>query len=181
MTYSDQQNYLPPVPIEYSYEVIQDQLYAGEYPRNFDNRTTPAKIQRFIDFGITDFVDFTEEGELLPYTALLPKGIGHHRFPVPDPGPPQTLKQMHEIAAAIDRLVSDGKKVYVHCWGGINRTGVAVGAWLLYKGMTVTETMEEFERLWATNPKSAWEYPMIRRCKNLLTEYADRLQDGSEM
>ena len=163
------------VPIEYSYEVIKDRFYAGEYPRNFDERSTPAKIRRFVEFEITDFVDMTEERELFPYAPLLQKGMRHHRFPVPDPGPPQTLEQLYDIHVTIDKLLSEGKKVYIHCWGGINRTGIAIGTWFMYKGLSIADAMEEFERLWATNPKSKWEEPKVRHCEQYLADYAEFL------
>ena len=163
------------VPIEYSYEVIKDRFYAGEYPRNIDEQSTPVKIRRFVEFEITDFVDLTEDGELLPYVPLLPKNMRHHRFPVPDPGPPKTLEQLYDIHVTIGKLLSGGSKIYVHCWGGINRTGIAVGTWFMYKGMSITDAMAEFELLWMTNPKSGWEEPKIRYCRKYLAEYADFL------
>ena len=165
-----------PVPIEHSYEVIADRLYAGEYPRSKDNQTSPAKVRQFLDFGITDFIDLTEEHELKPYTAWLPDGIGHRRFPIIDLTPPKTMEQLHDIHRTIDRLILSDKKVYVHCWGGINRTGFIVGCWFVYKGATVAEAMSEFERLWATNPKSGWEVPLICGRKDYVTKYADWLK-----
>ena len=34
--------------------------------------------------------------------------------------------------------------VYVHCWGGIGRTGTVVGCWLVRHGMTGDEALAEF-------------------------------------
>ncbi|WP_374108489.1 hypothetical protein [Nostoc sp. XA010] len=35
----------------------------------------------------------------------------------------------------IDRALNGQEKVYVHCWGGIGRTGIVVGCYLV--GITV--------------------------------------------
>jgi protein-tyrosine phosphatase len=169
-----------PVPIAHSYEVIADRFYAGEYPRDRSDKTSSAKVQKFLDFGITDFIDLTEEGELKPYTSLLPSSVAHCRFPIIDLTPPKTMEQLHDIHTTIDRLISSGKKVYVHCWGGINRTGFIVGCWLIFKGASVAEAMTEFERLWATNPKSGWETPLIRGRKDYVSKYADWLKKSGK-
>lgn len=163
------------VPIEFSYEVIRDRFYAGEYPRDKNDRSAKAKVQKFLDFGITDFIDLTEDGEKATYTFLLPKGIGHYRFPILDRSVPEMMEQLQEILDTIDRLIVSDRKVYVHCWGGIDRTGLIVGCWFVYKGMSVEDALAEFERLWATNPKSAWTTPMIRYRKDFVVRYADWL------
>jgi len=41
---------------------------------------------------------------------------------------------MVEILDAIDADLADGHCSYVHCWGGIGRTGTTVGCWLIRHG-----------------------------------------------
>ena len=73
------------------------QLVAGEYPSAKDAAAAEIKLGRFVQFGITTFVDLTEEGEhgLRPYAsdiralaAASGRSVAHHRRPIPDLGTP---------------------------------------------------------------------------------------------
>ena len=61
-----------------------ERLYAGEYPGDKGQERAIDKLKDFLAFGITHFVDLTEEGELTPYAHLLPEGVAHRRFPIVD-------------------------------------------------------------------------------------------------
>jgi protein-tyrosine phosphatase len=171
-------------PIKFSYEVVEDKFYAGEYPRDKDDVASLTKIGQFVDFGITDFIDLTEDGELAPYAQFLPEGIGHYRFPLPDVTAPKTFEQLHNILTTIDRLLNSGRKVYVHCFGGIDRTGVIVACWFAYCGLSAEQAFTEYKKRWATNPKAERpEFklhrrdPLIFHRKEYIREYGDWLKN----
>ena len=42
---------------------------------------------------------------------------------------------MSRILDDVDAALADGRTVYVHCWGGIGRTGTVVGCWLMRHGL----------------------------------------------
>lgn len=54
-------------PITQSFCVIPDKVYAGEYAGDLHN--PEQKIRRLEEFGITHFIDLTEEGELNPIST----------------------------------------------------------------------------------------------------------------
>ena len=144
-------------PIDNSYKVTKN-IYAGEYPRNKDYESSYAKIKHFENFGITHFVDLTEEGELQPYEPLLYKGAKYLRFPIKDVSIPQSTKSVQDLIAKITKVIKGNPKakVYIHCWGGVGRTGLVVGCLLgeLYK-QGYDETLKRLEQLFAVCPKSA--------------------------
>ena len=84
----------------------------------------------------------TEEGELVPYDTWLELeartaglDVAYHRFPVTDLNVP-TADGMRAILDCIDAAIDAGAPVYVHCWGGIGRTGTVVCCWLVERGRT---------------------------------------------
>ena len=46
-----------------------------------------------------------------------------------------TIPHMMRILDDVDAALADGGAVYVHCWGGIGRTGTVVGCWLVRHGL----------------------------------------------
>jgi len=169
----------PVTPIRYSYEVVPGQLYAGQYPRDRDTRVSQEKLKAILDFGITDFIDLTEEGELEPYTPFLTNCVGHYRFPVQDPclAPVET---MGEIIRKIESLIAAGRKVYLHCWGGTDRTGGVVAAWFVQQGLAPAEAFQAYKARWETNPKAReiQHKPAIQLEPGYLEEFAEYLGES---
>ena len=48
---------------------------------------------------------------------------------------------MTAILDAIDTSLTGGRLVYVHCWGGVGRTGTVVGCWLLRHGLATRDAV----------------------------------------
>ncbi len=147
-------------PIPYCYWVIPGKFLAGEYPRTLDNQASIEKINALLDAGVTAFIDLTEIHELEPYTGLIaahPNGaqVTHQRFPIIDVSTPRSAAFTNQILDAIDQQLAEGKLVYLHCWGGIGRTGTIVGCWLSRHGQSGKAALEGLRRLWQQNPKSA--------------------------
>lgn len=151
-------------PIEYCYWVLPDRFLAGEYPRNIDEESSQRKIAALIAAGVSAFIDLTEEGEkirygkqLYPYVPLLdphPRAF-HHRFEIQDGSTPSKQKTI-QILDTIDKYIAQEKKVYVHCWGGVGRTGVIVGCWLARHGYPGEAALHRLWKLWRACPKSAY-------------------------
>ncbi|GIT00631.1 MAG: hypothetical protein CM1200mP26_23430 [Acidimicrobiales bacterium] len=55
--------------------------------------------------------------------------------PIPDMGLPSGgPDEMARILDNLDGALTAGGKAYVHCWGGLGRTGTVVGCWLARHG-----------------------------------------------
>ncbi len=55
---------------------------------------------------------------------------------------------------AIDGHLAAGRTVYVHCWGGVGRTGTIIGCWLARRHEPGQAALDRLKELWRENPKS---------------------------
>lgn len=67
---------------------------------------------------------------------------------------PDSPEVTTQILDTIDEHLAAGRTVYVHCWGGVGRTGLIVGCWLARHGRRGEEALERLRQLWRRNPKS---------------------------
>lgn len=147
-------------PIPESYWVEPGRLLAGEYPGHFDGELTRKNIDALIEAGFDTFIDLTKPNETLPYTrTLLDEAkaydveVKHHCFPIEDFGLPAP-EEMNSLLAIIDESLHAGHKIYLHCWGGIGRTGTTVGCYLVRHGKTGDEALQQLAEWWKGVPKS---------------------------
>src|SRR5262245_59221501 len=140
-------------PVTDSFWLVPGRLLAGEYPGARTKEEARRKLRSFLDAGVTFFLDLTEEDEgLEPYAPLLQeeanarkRNVVHRRLPITDLDVP-TTERMSEIQQTIAAALESGQTVYVHCWGGIGRTGTVVGCYLVEQEVSVAEALTEIER-----------------------------------
>jgi len=169
----------PPIPD--AYWVVPAQLLAGEYPGAVEEAAARRKVRQFLATGFTFFLDLTEAGELVPYAQLLHEAaetvrgvrprdptVTHCRMPIPDLGVPPPA-QMTRILDTLDAAIAAGHRVYVHCWGGIGRTGTVVGCYLVRHGLTGDQALAEIVRLrrgtpdgWRVSPETHTQRVYVR-------------------
>ena len=160
MTHGLQKQQMLPIPD--SYWVIEGQFLAGEYPGScFSDEQMRHRLDAFIELGFSTMIDLTGEDEIGRYDQILQEQAGNYgvvmtylRFPIVDFGLPSRELMTH-VLNAIDAAIADGQKVYVHCHGGIGRTGTTVGCFLVRHGMCGREALEKLAGWWAQVPKSA--------------------------
>jgi protein-tyrosine phosphatase len=150
------------LPIIESYWVEENRFLAGEYPGSYDPETMRRRIDAFLEAGVTIFINLTQSHELLSYEAILKEqamiygvNVSHHRFAIRDHSVPSS-ETMTLILDAIDDAVNNGGCVYVHCWGGVGRTGMVVGCYLIRHGYTNRQAVDQVNKLFKTRPSNPY-------------------------
>ena len=147
-------------PIPNSYRLHDGRLIAGEYPGDRDEKVACAKLGALLDAGVTAFIDLTEQREMSPYNGLVAEmakarggSVTYVRVPIRDLSVPSSPRVMREILDTIDSALERGGTVYVHCWGGVGRTGTVVGCHLVRRGMTGDEALRRVVELFMNMEK----------------------------
>ena len=143
-------------PIPNSYWVSPGRLAAGEYPGAPDLASARTKLRAVLESGVDHFIDLTETRDRLePYmqiveeeARLLDKSVSRENYPIRDLSVPRSSEEMTSILDASDNAMSQEGTVYVHCWGGIGRTGTVVGCWLVRHGLSGEEALTRVNDLW---------------------------------
>jgi hypothetical protein len=148
-------------PIKNCYWVVENKFLAGEYPRESDHASSIKKISSLLKAGVSCFIDLTHpEDKMLPYCQIVDQLRNHQvniqRYPIPDFSIPKSKNLTLQILDQIDAVISENGLVYVHCWGGIGRTGTIVGCWLSRHGYPGESALKRLHNLWQKCPKSSY-------------------------
>ncbi len=159
-----------------TYWVIPGKLLAGEYPgaRLPYDPWLARKLGYLLAQKVSYFVDLTEQGELAPYdealwleAGRLGRPVEYQRFPIHDFSVPSQAR-MSELLDKIDVALQAGKVIYLHCWGGIGRTGTVVGCFLVRQGLTGKQALARLAELraglsdaWRRSPESNEQRQMV--------------------
>lgn len=153
-----------PRPLPESYWVVPGRLLAGEYPGHPQEERTRKRLDAMIQAGFDMFIDLTKSDEHGPYSPILEEEAGlygvslsYRRFAIADFGLP-SVEQMNTILDTIDKGLQAGRKIYLHCWAGIGRTGTTVGCYLVRQGRSGDESLRQLSAWWRNVPKSRY-YP----------------------
>jgi protein-tyrosine phosphatase len=164
-------------PINDSYWLVPGRLLAGEYPGAKTKDEARRKLQSFLDAKVDFFLDLTEEEEgLEPYAQLLEeeamardRRVVYRRLPIPDMDVP-TTERMLEIQQTIEAALESGRTVYVHCLGGLGRTGTVLGCYLVEHEVSVAEALAEIQRRrrwtkdgWKKSPQTPAQVDFVKR------------------
>lgn len=138
-----------PRPIPNSYWATP-YLVACEFPYcpvtpQLEHRKTKQKLDALLLAGVRTFIDLTEPHELFPYSphlaarcALLgidPDDVEYHNYPIRDRSLPKDVDFVRGVLQVLQDNASRGRISAVHCRGGIGRTGLVVGCWLVQCGI----------------------------------------------
>jgi len=147
------------LPISESYWILPNRFLAGEYPGNFNTENARRRIDAFLEAGFDTFIDLTQPHELVHYESTLYEEARiyeiqstYTRIPIRDGGIP-TAQTMKMILDSIDSALDKNRKLYVHCWGGVGRTGITVGCYLVRHGKTGQQALNQLAEWWQSMPK----------------------------
>ena len=164
------------IEIRDSYWVEKSRFMAGEYPGSSNEQSAQSKLEWLLSKNINFFINLTEPGEygLKPYTKFLENFYSeeveqklYKNFPIPDMQTP-SVPQMVEILNLIDNKMNEGRNIYLHCYGGIGRTGTVVGCYFVRHGMVAQEALNLIANLrrftpdgWRPSPETSSQRQMV--------------------
>ena len=148
-------------PHDNCYWVIPGRLMAGEYPIVIREEDGLRKLSAIVAAGISHFIDLTQTRDPLdPYVPMLKRVVGssgplpgYDRFAITDMGIPDSPDLTNNVLDRLDQLLVEGQVPYIHCWGGIGRTGTIVGCWLVRQGHSGEEALSTIAGHWTTVAK----------------------------
>lgn len=148
-----------------TYWVVDGLLLAGSHPGPYDEQLARASLGAMLDAGIRIFVDLTEPRELESYEDLLREEarargvqIEYSRVPIRDRDIP-SHQDLAEVLATIERALAAKRPLFVHCWGGIGRTGTVIGCWLAQNGYPADAALERLSELRCASSNRSWRSP----------------------
>lgn len=147
-------------PFPRSYWVLPGRFLAGEYPGSALLHEAYEKTRSLLNLDINTFIDLTMDDHLDPYEPILrreafrqQKTYRYIKYGFRDMSTP-SRRDMKNILNAIDAEIELDHNLYVHCWGGIGRTGTVVGCFLARHGITGQAALDEIGRLRLAVPGS---------------------------
>ena len=138
----------PHVPFDGSYWVEPARLLAGRSPGDTLPRVVQGNLTALLDCGIRHFINLMDEpgydhrgvpfpsysDSLKPLAVDSGVEVTYVHMPIVNMDVP-SRQMMRVILDDIDRALAAENPVYVHCWGGIGRTGTVVGCYLSRHGL----------------------------------------------
>ncbi len=179
----NEETIVSPIPFLRSYWAIPGKLLAGFYPGSKDPREASTKLTALINAGIRHVINLMEPDEtdhsghrFAPYADLMESiaakmGISatFDQLPIRDLSIPNE-SHMTAILDRIDLCIENGRPVYVHCWGGIGRTGTVVGCYLARHGLASGKNvLNMIKRLRKDTEGSVSESPETKAQRDMVT------------
>lgn len=146
-----------------------------------------VKLKRLLGAGIRYIINLMEENErkqgtpfpsienvIVRYAKRVGINITCVRRPIKDLTTP-TSEYIRNILDEIDNAVSEGKGVYIHCWGGKGRTGTIVGCYLARHGYAQgQDVLKLIEKLRRNDPEFYRASPETPQQRDMVTTWSEK-------
>ncbi len=162
-------------PIVNSYWAAPQILLAGPHPSLGDRASQRVCVRGLLDAGIRTVVDLTTPAERFGVRVLFEKLAPDHTecawfgHPILN-GEAPSRAGMRLVLDLIDASHARQRAVYVHCMGGLGRTGTVVACWWIRHGLldakqalAALRTRRQTQpNASAQSPETSPQYQMIR-------------------
>ncbi len=167
----------------HAFWVHPGRVLAGEYPGDADPRRAERKVNLLIDHGVRTFIDLTETRDpLTPYAGCVQRAaaardldVRYEPFPIPD------MSVVPDAAYdVVTEMICEGVRrgvVYVHCWGGVGRTGTVAGCLYVDDGMGGDAALEALRSARAGTRKAHRPAPENETQADVVRRRAARRRD----
>ena len=120
---------------------VEPGIWAGSHIGTASHEQTVSLIGWLQMQGIQCIIDVSSPDDHLPaYDTLLAQhapGIVCFNYPIRDGFVPSAAL-MVAILDTVAAYRTQDKNIYIHCWGGVGRTGMVVACWYMRRGMNAT-------------------------------------------
>ena len=149
-----------PRPHHNCYWLVPGRLLAGQHPGGRGASDVAGNVAALLASGIRQTLDLTSPGEgLTDYEPLMVQqavALGAsaqvHRAPVADFSIPDA-RRMRWVLDHLHAALDGGPPLYLHCHGGIGRTGTAIGCLLVEQGFTGDDALALIAHKWQVMEK----------------------------
>ncbi len=156
MSLTGNMNFSDPLPFPGTYWVLPGRFMAGQYPGSSDREEMKDKLGSMLDSGVDFILNLMIADErnfmgrpFVPYQSGLQSLTGQRglevtceRMSIVDMDTPPHF-YMKRILDTIDQALESDRTVYVHCLGGVGRTGTVVGCFLARHGIATGQAVLE--------------------------------------
>lgn len=127
---------------------VQKSALSGDWERDLD-----TDLEAIQAWGASSLVTLMEPHELVAFkvpnlSKRIPEGLSHWTLPIPDGGVPDAAWETAWVKAGVPLrgALHDGKKVVIHCRGGLGRTGTVAARLLVEFGMAPNQAIDEVRK-----------------------------------
>ncbi|MBI2392014.1 MAG: dual specificity protein phosphatase family protein [Deltaproteobacteria bacterium] len=138
------------------------------------DRDLDLDLDALVALEVGALVCLLEDHELAAFglRELVPRAVARSievlRFPIPDGGVPHDLEAVEQLLAAIEERLIAGRRVVIHCMGGLGRTGTIAGCHLVRRGVAPDEALAALRRV--RDP----DCPENQRQRDFIARFAGR-------